>query len=97
MAWSLLEAEVQGDTFAAVFTDGEQEVEIYGDVLELTAQRAVFTGIHVQGPGANRIGPSIRSLARWVKEFLDVRRLRIEGATRTSGASPGRKPAPLEF
>jgi hypothetical protein len=36
-------------------------------------------------------------LALWVKDSLDVDELRIEGATRATGASPGRKPTSLVF
>jgi hypothetical protein len=54
--------------------------------------------LHVQGPGANAIGPgNLRSLAEVVMERLDFDALEIEGALRTTGASPGRRPRPLRF
>jgi hypothetical protein len=37
------------------------------------------------------------ALARWVKVILDVDELEVEGAVRTSGAAPGRKPGRLVF
>ena len=39
----------------------------------------------------------LRYLIRWAMEQLDVDEFRIEGATRTSGAGPGRRPATLIF
>src|SRR5688500_18121847 len=54
--------------------------------------------LHVHAPGANAIGPgNLRSLAEVVMERLDFDALEIEGALRTTGASPGRRPRPLRF
>ena len=97
MNWSVLELELERDTAAVRFSNGLIEIEVYCDVRELGLRRAVLVGVHVQGPGPNQVGPKIRSLAKWVKALLDVDELRIEGATRTSGAGPGRDPAPIVF
>lgn len=97
MAWELLSVDLDGDTFFATFSDGVIVVEFAGDLLTLTAEEAVFVRVHVLGPGSNRVGVRLRSIAALMKEILSVRRIRVEGATRTSGASPGRKPAPLVF
>jgi hypothetical protein len=97
LTWAVASVEFDGITVLARLSDGEIEVEILVDVVELTLTEAVLSGLHIQGPGPNSVGPRIRSVAYWMKEFLDVRRLTIEGATRTSGAGPGRDPAPIVF
>ncbi|MBN9561292.1 MAG: hypothetical protein J0H14_11275 [Alphaproteobacteria bacterium] len=97
MSWTVMDVEFDGMTVLARLSDGEIEVQVLADVMELSSTEAVLTGLHIQGPGPNSVGSRIRSIAYWVKEYLDVSRLRIEGATRTSGASPGRDPAPIVF
>ena len=96
-AWAVSSVEFDGATVLARLTDGEVEIQVLADVVVLTRSEAVLSGLHVQGPAPNSVGPRIRSVAYWLKEYLDVRRLRIEGATRTSGAGPGRDPAPIIF
>jgi hypothetical protein len=64
----------------------------------LTGREAVFGRFDIQGAGPNTLGwVALRELAQAVMELLDVDELRIEGAARTSGASPGRRPTPLVF
>ena len=66
--------------------------------LEMLDRSKVLHGLHVDGPGPNVMGqPALRELARWTMETLDVDVLRIEGAIRTTGSSPGRRPAPVVF
>jgi len=79
-------------------------VEYGGVALELVAELVmdgkimVARGVHIQGPGKNRLGwPRLRGLAEDLMEKLELDELRIEGATRTSGAGPGRNPQPLVF
>jgi hypothetical protein len=67
------------------------EVEERGRVLCLR-------NLHLQGPGANAIGTgNLRVLAEVVMERLDYDGLEVEGAVRTTGASPGHRPRPLRF
>jgi hypothetical protein len=98
MVWFLEELELDtADAVRAVLRGGEQVVEFVAD-LELGDRHAVLSGLHVYGPGPNSLGiAGLRELIRWAMEQLDVDELRIEGATRTSGASPGRRPTPLVF
>jgi hypothetical protein len=98
MIWSvgtlLLEP---GDYCIALLSNGAIEVE-WLFRLELLGRTAVFQGLHVDGPGPNAMGwPALRGLAQQVMEKLDVDILRVEGAPRTTGASPGRRPAPIVF
>ena len=98
MRWCVVALEIDAaGGVRAVLADGEHIVEFVAD-FELGARHAVRRGLHVYGAGPNSLGISdLRALIRWAKGHLDVDELRIEGATRTSGASPGRRPTPLVF
>jgi hypothetical protein len=92
-------------------TNGRDEVEIVADVeldrrcAVLRGLHILGAGPNAMGPerdgartrwGPNAMGAgALRGLMRWAKEQLDVDELRIEGATRTSGARPGRVPRPI--
>ncbi len=78
-------------------SDGRVEVELIA-IAEIDSRTAMLSGCHIQGPGPNTMGLSaLRHVAQWTMELLDVDELRIEGAARTSGANPGRRPTPLVF
>ena len=96
--WRTLEFDFGGtNTVLVTLTDGARVVEIVTDV-EFVGRVALLRGLHIQGGGRNTLGPSaLRELINWAKVQLDVEQLRIEGATRTSGAGPGRVPPPLVF
>jgi len=98
MLWRLVDLQIEASDF--VF------VRLLADVFELEAvfyvhlhgRLAILRRLDIQGAGPNSLGVAgLRDLAHWVMELLDVDELRIEGATRTSGAGPGRRPAPLIF
>ncbi len=98
MTWRTLGYEIDGtDTVLVTLTDGGRRVQVLADV-ELIGRTAVLRRLHIQGSGRNTLGlGTLRKLAEWAKVQLDVDQLRIEGATRTSGAAPGRVPRPLVF
>jgi len=78
-------------------TNGVHVIEVLTDV-EFVGRTAVLRGLHILGGGANTLGPkALRELITWAKVQLDVDQLRIEGATRTSGAGPGRIPPAIVF
>lgn len=53
---------------------------------------------HIEGPGANEVGVSnLRVLAAYVMEGMGYDEIEVEGASRTTGANPGRTPRPLRF
>jgi hypothetical protein len=60
-----------------------------------------FTGAHAEGVGGigkNSVGCSnLRVVAEAFMERIGCDELIIEGATRQSGAGPGRTPSPLRF
>src|SRR5689334_10469776 len=54
--------------------------------------------MHSEGIGANRVGiVKLRSLATVLLERMELDELVVEGAARTTGASPGHRPRPLRF
>jgi hypothetical protein len=98
VVWRTLEFDFGGtDTVLVKLTNGAQVIEVLTDV-ELVGRTAVLRGLHILGSGRNTLGPAaLRELINWAKVQLDVEKLRIEGATRTSGAGPGRIPPALVF
>ena len=67
------------------------EAEDQGSIL-------LLRGLHVQGARANVIGPAnLMVLAQVVMERMGYDELVVEGAPRTTGANPGRRPRPLRF
>jgi hypothetical protein len=96
--WELLSLEASiGDVFGLRFCLGNRVIEILADV-RVDGRVAILSGVHFQGAGPNTIGGGqLKALAKWAKEALDVDELRVEGATRTTGANPGHAPSPLLF
>jgi hypothetical protein len=96
--WRILEYDFGGiDTVLVKLTDEIHVIEVLADV-ELTGRTAALRGLHILGCGPNTLGPRVlRELINWAKVQLDVDQLRIEGATRTSGAGPGRVPPIIDF
>jgi hypothetical protein len=87
----------QADVVHAGFSVGVRNIEIMANA-ELAGRVLILRQCHVQGAGPNGLGiAALRQLANWAKAYLDVDELRIEGAVRTSGAGPGRRPAPTMF
>src|SRR5580658_8009873 len=85
------------DVAYACLSDGATVIEAMFHA-HLTNRVARFSRLDIQGAGPNTLGlVALRELARSVMEPLNVDELRIEGAARTSGAGPGRRPAPLVF
>jgi hypothetical protein len=65
---------------------------------EISGSTLILRGVHVQDAWANAVGAAnLKVLARSVMERMDLNGLVIEGALRTTGASPGRRPDILRF
>ena len=96
--WKVTESEISPeDVVYARISDGMREIEIMANA-HWAGRVLTLRECHVQGAGRNRLGiAALRQIAAWVRECLDVDELRIEGATRTTGAGPGRRPAPIVF
>jgi hypothetical protein len=58
----------------------------------------VLRAVHAQDAHPNAVGTAnLRVIARALMERLDIDGLIVEGAVRTSGANPGRRPRPVRF
>src|SRR5215218_10039042 len=65
-----------------------------------TGRTLILRGVHVHGEGigANQVGiANLRVLADDSLERMDLDELVAEGADRTTGANPGRRPRSLRF
>ena len=73
-------------------------IEIVAEIEERNGT-LVLTGFHVQSDlGPNLLGIArLRQIAAAAMERLDYDAIEIEGATRTTGARPGRRPQRLRF
>ena len=95
--WEIKSLEIEGDTFFVVFGYETQRISVVADVA-FEGAVAWFCGVHIDGMGANKAGmATLMLLVRWALRVLDVDEIRIAGATRTSGAKPGRRPPVLAF
>jgi hypothetical protein len=73
------------------------EIKIMAE-LEEVGRALHLVGLHIQGAAANAIGiANLRVLADVVMEKMDYDAIEIEGAVRTTGARPGRRPGRLRF
>ncbi len=92
----ILDADV-GNTALFTISDGSVAFEVLAEVI-FEGSVGTLRNVHVQGSGANSVGPArLIRLCRPVREPLGVQELRVEGATRTSGSGPGRRPRALVF
>ena len=94
--WELVRLEIEpGDVVECEVSNGVNAV-VFLATLELASHEARISGLHVYGAGPNTLGTgALLGLVRWVRGVLDVDVLRIEGATRTTGAGPGRRLPPV--
>src|SRR6185437_1860726 len=98
MRWRITDLEIAPDDLVlGTLSDGTHEVTALANV-HLDGRTAVLWRMHIQGAGANTLRTAgLIGLAHALMEALDVDQLYIEGASRTSGAGPGRHPAPVVF
>ena len=97
MAWHVEAYEYANDVVVVELRRRADHVHIMADV-HIAGRSVTLYGLHALGAGPNRLGvATLLRLGHWALEALDLDELRIEGATRTSGANPGRDPRPLVF
>lgn len=66
--------------------------------LVVTGQTLLLKGVHVQDLQPNVVGPAnLRVIARALMERMEFDEIVVEGAVRTTGANPGRRPSVLRF
>ncbi|MDO8942052.1 MAG: hypothetical protein Q7U75_02655 [Desulfobacterales bacterium] len=95
--WEIVESDFEHSSFIVGLKCSSLglELSVAGDY-HVVDQVAIVEGLHVQGVGSNIMGQRhLMSLIRWAVNYLDVDEIRIAGATRTSGANPGRLPYPF--
>jgi hypothetical protein len=95
MRYWFVDFDIDLDFVIAVISDGTQEWHVAATVL-VCGDTLKLRGFHMHGAGPWFTGVArLLSMARWLKDEIGVRQLRIEGAARTTGAGPGRIPRPL--
>jgi hypothetical protein len=95
--WAITALVIEGDTFVVDLDYQGQPLSIAADIA-FEGRVAWITGGHVSSTGRNGTGNAVlMSLVRWAMDYLDVDEIRIAGATRTTGARPGRIPPVLAF
>ena len=94
-AWRIVASDFELSSFLVDLTWRGTELSVAGDY-RLVGRIAYLDGLHVQGLGTNEMGQRrLMSLIHWAIGYLDVDEIRIAGASRTSGANPGRIPRPF--
>lgn len=96
--WTVVDILIEDSgTVLATFKREAQVVDVLAGVV-LDGRVLTLIDLHIQGSGINSLGVGgLKALVSWAKVYFDVDELRIVGATRTSGARPGRRPRPLAF
>jgi len=93
----VINLELDSDFVLVTFLIGGTKLEVAAEV-DFSSRSLVLRRLDIEGSGPNTLGlSSLRQIARWVMQVVDVDELRIEGAARTSGSGPGRRPAPVVF
>jgi hypothetical protein len=65
---------------------------------EMLGSTLVLRRVHLQDARANAVGVgNLKRLARLAMERMDLDGLVVEGAVRTTGANPGRRPRAIRF
>ena len=90
---TILERDADAIHFLAQGPRGQIEVITS---LTIESETAILRGLHIDGPGPGSLGVrELRELTRELGRQLGVRRVVIFGATRYTGANPGRVPRPI--
>ena len=98
MRWRIEYLEIEPDDWMLVAVATNRHRFEFVGLLTFDGRRATLSSVHALGAGPNTMGNgALIALARDAMEFLDVDEIRIDGAARTSGAGPGRRPAPIVF
>jgi hypothetical protein len=74
-------------------------LEVMAEFHEVSTRELHLKGLHIQSPiGSNVIGiAALRCVVQAAMEYLEYDEIIVEGASRTTGASPGRTPRPVRF
>jgi hypothetical protein len=95
----LVDEASEGDVVTIKITVGGAVVLVMGEIRE-RGKRLFASGVHVSSEGvhANDLGISnLKQIALAVMEVGGYDEIFVEGAVRTTGAHPGRRPHPVRF
>jgi RHS repeat-associated protein len=89
--------QAEGSLVEMVGTGPKGEIRVLTEMVK-EGDALVLRGMHMQGPGAGNVGlRELREFARQLGKEQGVNRVLIEGATRTTGATPGHIPRRIEI
>jgi hypothetical protein len=88
----------EGDIITIRVDTPAGQVRVMGDI-DIVGRVLIVRRAHIHSEqGANAVGvANLRVIAEVVLERMDCDEARIEGATRTTGASPGHRPREIRF
>jgi hypothetical protein len=98
ITFDIVAEETDHPVVTATINTPNGELRIMAEVAE-QGRTLRLIGFHIQGATPNEIGvPNLRVMADAVMEKMDYYdAIEVEGAPRTTGASPGRRPRLLRF
>src|SRR5262245_978596 len=97
LTFDIIAEETDHPVATVSFTTPGGEIRIMAELVERDRTLRLI-GLHIQGSTANAIGiANLRSLADAVMQKMDYDAIEVEGAIRTTGAGPGRRPRALRF
>ncbi|GJE61473.1 hypothetical protein MPOCJGCO_3595 [Methylobacterium trifolii] len=89
--------EIYGNTVLARITVPGGILEVLGEV-EFAGRELRFLDAHIEGLAPGLVGRRVlNEICRKAMETYDVDGIHIEGATRSTGANPGRRPRTIRF
>jgi hypothetical protein len=93
-----LETDACEDDLATIrITTPAGVIEIMG-IVDFQGRTLLVRNAHIQGLRANAVGrANLNVIAKALLERIDCDEVRIEGAARTTGASPGHRPREMRF
>jgi hypothetical protein len=97
LSFDIVADDTDDPVVAAIFETPAGRIFAMADVTR-EGRALILRGLHMHSDGPNLAGPAnLRQLAELVLERMDYDDLIIEGAIRTTGAGPGRRPRRIRF
>jgi hypothetical protein len=91
-------AEGTDDQIVTMWVDTPARTILLGAELLIEGTTVLLKGLHVQADIPNQLGwANLKVVAQAVMKGMAVGELVIEGAPRTTGSSPGRRPGRIRF
>ena len=88
---------VDSDTCLMIVLTPVGRIEIIGTVW-IEDETLFIDEAHIDGPGRGTISRhGLNAIGNKVLEVADVKKICIQGGTRTTGKNPGRPPWPIQF